>query len=321
MMEPAQYLMGFLMDPYQTLNLETDTSLLCIDELQRRGHRVFWLETANLDLVNGELQAGLREVLATSPLRLGAEESGPLSRLDGLLIRKDPPFDDSYLHLTYLLDFLPPGVVCVNSPRALRNINEKLATFHWPAYCPDSLVTFNPNRLLSFARRYQRILVKPLDECSGRGIRFFNGADPDLASQLVDVMRSIDGRQRYMLAQEYLPAVSAGDKRVYLLGQQPVGWVNRIPAPGSDLANIHQGARCEATELTNHEREVCTQVGQWLLAQGVLLAGLDFIGGRLTEINVTSPSAVRQINAVMQVKLEIQLVDGLLESLDRAQSR
>ena len=108
---------------------------------------------------------------------------------------------------------------------------------------------------------------------------------------------------------------------MYLLGQQPVGWVNRIPAPGSDLANIHQGARCEATELTNHEREVCTQVGQWLLAQGVLLAGLDFIGGRLTEINVTSPSAVRQINAVMQVKLEIQLVDGLLESLDRAQSR
>lgn len=317
-MNQLSYAIGFLMDPFATLNLATDTSLLCMDELLVRGHRVFWLEQADLDLVSGVLLGRLQEVLATAPLQLAAAEFAGLDFLDALLIRKDPPFDASYLHLTYLLDFLPGKVRCLNSPAALRNINEKLATLRWPTVAPETLVTLDAGRLEAFVRVHGRVVVKPLDECSGRGILFFSQASPTLRQDLEAALLLPSGAPRYMLAQRYLPAVAAGDKRVYMLSAEPVGWVNRVPAPGKDLANIHQGASCEATTLTSSERTICAAVGQWLVTQDVLLAGLDFIGGLLTEVNVTSPSAVRQINAVNGVHLEQQLVDGILKSILRS---
>jgi len=313
-MSAARYRIGFLMDAYDSLNLATETSLLCMDELIARGHSVYWLEQSGLSLWGGRLYARLVRQQSTNPFLQDPADTIGVEALDALVIRKDPPFDKSYLHLTYLLDFLDPAVVQINSPGALRDVNEKVHTLKWPEYCPDTMVSRDPDVLLEFASRYDRVVLKPLDDCSGRGIRFA-GADAASAARI----RAMLEEEGYVLAQEFLPGVRQGDKRVYLVNGQPVGWVNRIPAPGSDLANIHQGAICRASELTMRERNISEVVGADLVNRGILLAGLDFIDGRLTEINVTSPSAVRQINEVAGSHLEIVIVDAIVDRIESMQ--
>ena len=308
------------MDPYPTLNLETETSLLCMDELIKRGHQVYWLEQDKLSLRNDNLIGKSARVVSVTPFKLGQEESINLDDMSAIVIRKDPPFDKLYLHLTYLLDFLAPTVAQINSPRALRNINEKLFTLNWPHHCPDTLTTMDRGMLHDFIRDHRKVVLKPLDDCSGRGITFLTIQDPEL-EQTLDEIFTDNGMPRFILAQEFLPQISNGDKRIYLVNGEAVGWVNRIPPPGSDLANIHQGATCHTSELTDNERMLSWEIGSELKQEGIILAGLDFIGGYLTEINVTSPSAVRQINAVYDSELEIQIVDGILEVIESSQSQ
>lgn len=310
MMEP-RYRIGFLMDPYETLNLATETSLLCMDELMARGHEACWLEQEDLSLVNGKLMAMAQRVGSTMPFRLEAGEQIEINRLDALVIRKDPPFDTAYLHLTYLLEFLDPGVLQINSPAALRNLNEKIVTQQWAGYCPDSMISSDVDALVAFTERHEKTVLKPLDDCSGRGISILDRDDADRAGAI----RGAVARHGYVLAQQFLPAVANGDKRVYLVNGSPVGWVNRIPATESHLANIHQGASCRQTILTERERQVSEEIGRYLTGKGVLLAGLDFIGEQLTEINITSPSAVRQINEVEGIYLERTIVDGVLAAV------
>jgi len=307
----TSYRIGFLMNAYETLNLETETSLLLMDELMSRGHVVYWLEQEGIALENGRLDAPLQKVVATAPFRLDGNEQIDVNRLDALIIRKDPPFDKYYLHLTYLLEFLDPGVVQVNSPAALRSLNEKIATLRWPEFCPETLVSLDPERLLAFANRFARIVIKPLDDCSGRGITFLRRNDPAARDKLAQLQQ----RHGFLMAQEYLDNVTRGDKRVYVAAGKPVGWVNRIPADERSLANIHQGATCAATSLTDREEQISLTVGGALLEEGILLAGLDFIDERLTEINVTSPSAVRQINAVTGRRVELAIVDAILAKI------
>lgn len=303
---------GFLMDTYESLNLDTETSLLLMDELMGRGHAVYWLEQDDVALVGGRLDARPKRVVATAPFRLDSTDGFDINCLDALIIRKDPPFDARYLHLTYVLEFLDPGVVQINSPAALRNLNEKIGILRWPGFCPPTLVSSDAKRLLAFAGGFEQIVVKPLDECSGRGITFLRRDDPDVGGKLAVLTR----RHGFLMAQEYLRNVAHGDKRVYLVAGEPVGWVNRLPASPGSLANIHQGATCEATTLTPREQEISRSVGRTLVEEGILLAGLDFIDEWLTEINVTSPSAVRQINAVACSRLERPIVDAILARLE-----
>lgn len=306
------YSILFLMDPYSTLNLDTETSLLCMNELITRGHRVFWMEPEQLSLRKDYLTGIGAEVLTTSPFQLSAEKTIALNTMHAVVIRKDPPFDQLYLHLTYLLDFLAPNVAQINSPRALRNINEKLFTLNWPNDCPDTLTTMDPALLRGFIDQHNKVVLKPLDDCSGRGIQFVTKEDAELEDILASLFQN-QGEPRYIMAQEFLPRVSEGDKRIFIVNGESVGWVNRIPAPGSDLANIHQGATCHKSELTDRERMLSWEIGAELKHEGIILAGLDFIDGHLTEVNVTSPSAVRQINAVYECQLELLIVDGILE--------
>tara|TARA_B100001971_G_C18189546_1_gene537764 strand:+ start:249 stop:1265 length:1017 start_codon:yes stop_codon:yes gene_type:complete len=303
----------FLMDPYASLNLETETSLLCMNELMARGHRVYWLEETGLYLTNGIVKGQVNEVITTAPFRLARNEEAELSEFDALVIRKDPPFDKNYLHITYLLDFLPSHVHQFNSPRALRDVNEKLFTLNWAHYCPDSVTTMNPAILRTFAKKHGKIVVKPLDDCSGRGIEFLRPEQDDFDERVADLFGST---QRYLMAQQYLPEVSEGDKRIYMIDGEAAGWVNRIPPPGSDLANIHQGASCHPFELDQREKQIVAAIGPELKRRGLLLVGLDIIGGYMTEINVTSPSAVRQINQVNGSHLEKQIVDAMLAQID-----
>lgn len=310
-MSRVPYKVGFLMDAWESLNLATETSLLCMDELKVRGHSVFWLEQSGLSLENRGLVGNAVAVESTSPLLLDSARTVDVNELDALVIRKDPPFDRSYLHLTYLLDFLDPRVVQINSPAGLRAVNEKLYTLNWPEYCPDTLISLDPHRLLEFVRQHNKVVLKPLDDCSGRGIQFIRYDDRDVSSKIQAML----DRHGYVLAQAFLRGIADGDKRVYLVDGKPVGWVNRIPKEGSDLANIHQGAVCLAGELSVRERNISEIVGETLLEHDILLAGLDFIDEHLTEVNVTSPSAIRQINEVHGTHLERVIVDAIVHRI------
>ncbi len=311
---PKAYRFLFLMDPYASLNLETETSLALITELLGRGHGVYWLEESGVFLADGVPHGKISEVTQVQPFITGPVITLPLEDFDALLLRKDPPFDLKYLHLTLMLDQLPARMLQFNSVRALRDFNEKLLPLRWPDLTPETLVTANSNLVLEFIEKHNTVILKPLDDCSGRGILRVQHGEIT-ACQIESYKQSLATPSPYIMAQRFLTEVALGDKRIFLVAGEPVGWVNRIPQSGSFLANIHQGARCEATTLTEFESTAIERIAPFLRQQGIFFAGLDFIGSYLTEINITSPSAIRQISQVMNQKIEVKLVDRMFERL------
>jgi glutathione synthase len=301
------------MDPAETLNLETETSLLLMRELIERGHSVYWLQQEDVALVHDQPMGQVSRVIDTNPLQREDTGWSNLNSFDAVLVRKDPPFDTEYLQLTLILDYLSPDVVQFNDVKALRNFNEKMLPLRWPEFTPPTLITMNSDELTRFVIEQESAVLKPLNDCSGRGILKLNWDDGvDLHGQIDEALIGADGRPRFLLAQKYLPAVKQGDKRVYLVNSEVVGMVNRIPRPGSYLANIHQGAQCEAAQLSARETRIIKTIAPFLLDNGIYLAGADFIDGYLTELNITSPSAIRQINAVSGDQVQQQIVDAML---------
>lgn len=307
----------FIMDPFETLNLATETSLLFMEELLSRGHEVLWTEVSDLVLRKDQLHACIRPVKQVAPVAFGDATEIAVNDVDALLVRPDPPFESVYLHLTYLLDFVSQDVLQLNPAAALRNFNEKLSTLRFPGFAPDTLTTQNHAALLAFLKTHGEIVIKPLDECSGRGIERLSAIAPDASVQLETLLKDEDSKPRFVTAQEFLKDVSLGDKRVYLVGGEPVGAVNRIPKEGGWLGNIHQGARCVETQLTETDKAAISAIKPFLEDNGIVLVGLDLIGGKITEINITSPSAVRQINEVTGQQIHKRIIDLVLERLER----
>jgi glutathione synthase len=304
----------FIVDPLDTLNLATETSLLLIEELGRRGHASYVATVPDLCLseIGASVRAWPIELnLERRPFyQLGAPLDGGFGGFNLVLMRKDPPVDEAYIFATQVLEVAAAEVAVVNDPRSLRLLNEKLLPLRFPQWTPPTLVSSDAQRLIAFAVEHGRVVLKPLAECSGRGIRIVDAA---AAPQTIGAALA-ERHGGPLLAQRFLPGVEHGDKRVLLLAGEPIGAVNRIPRSPAHLANIHQGARVTATEITAHEHTVIAAVRPLLDHYGLWLTGLDFIDGHLTEINITSPSAVRQINAVSGSQLEIPIVD-LLERL------
>jgi glutathione synthase len=308
----------FLMDPYETLNLETETSLLLMQELIRRGHSVYWLQQEDLALEHDQPMGMVSRVTGTEPLVRAKPSWSNLNLFDAVLVRKDPPFDTEYLQLTLILDHLDPGVAQFNEVKALRNFNEKMLPLRWPEFTPPTLISMNARQLDRFTVEHRSVVLKPLNDCSGRGIAKISWDERgDYRRQIDEALLGSDGTPRFLLAQKYLPAVSQGDKRVYLVNGEPLGMVNRIPQPGSFLANIHQGAKSLPTRLSARENYIISTIAPFLREHGIMLAGADFIGGYLTELNITSPSAIRQINEVSNEEVQVKLVDAMLESMAR----
>lgn len=305
----------FVMDPYPSLNLATETSLLLMQELLDRGHAPLWAELRDVSLEDGEPRIRARPVLSVAPFALGPAAAYGGDDIDALLIRKDPPFDGNYLHLTQLLDRLPPRVLQANPARALREFNEKLLATRFAGFAPPSRVTMDAAALADFVHAHGTVVVKPLDDCSGRGIAVVEHDAPELDARVEALLRDAHGAPRYVQAQPFLPAIAQGDKRVYLVDGEVAGIVNRVPAPGRWLGNIHQGAQVEAAALSPREAACIEALRPFLRAHGLLLVGADFIGGWLTELNLTSPSAVRQINAVSGARVERAIVDALLREM------
>lgn len=306
----------FLMDPYASLNLATETSLLLMDELIARGHDVYWLQQEGLSLRDDQPFGELSHVESIRPFLCSTPDSQNLNRFDAILVRKDPPFDTGYLQLTLMLDFLSDSVVQFNSVKALRDHNEKLLPLRWPELAPPTLVSMDVEQLETFLVEHGKIVLKPLNDCSGRGIvRVERDRRKPYRESLSDSVYDENGNPRYVLAQKYLAGVRAGDKRVYLANGRPVGTVNRIPRPGQFLANIHQGASCHETELAEAEHRAIQTIAPFLRREGIFLAAADFIDGYLTELNITSPSAIRQINEVTGREVHKDIVDAMLAEM------
>jgi glutathione synthase len=306
------------MDPIGQITPAKDSSLAMLLEAQSRGYDIRYFEQSDLRLVNG-VPWGLGRTLSVSDdpavwYELGDAIDEPLSELDVILMRKDPPFDTEYIYTTYILERAElAGTLIVNQPKSLRDINEKMFTAWFTDCCPPTLITRSMLQLRNFLKEQQKIVVKPLDGMGGRSI-FAVGQGDDNANVIFETLTDYDAK--FSMAQKFIPEITSGDKRILLVNGEPVQRVlARIPPPDDFRGNLVAGAQPEARELTDRDRWICAQVGPVLRERGVLFAGLDVIGDYLTEINVTSPTGIRELAKLAGLDVAGQLIDAVEEQL------
>lgn len=307
----------FVMDPLSSLNYAQDSTWMLMREATRRGIEVAWCTPNDLFARDsaGWARAQTVKALDGAPyFEEGPWEDALLGSFDVIWQRKDPPFDMSYIFTTYLLDFVPRTTLVLNRPDGLRARNEKLFAFTFSDLTPPTLLTRDLSRVMAFAqeqaaREDGRIVLKPWDGNGGRGVLVSRAGDPNLRS-MVELLTG-DGRH-FILCQRYLPEIRQGDKRILLVDGEPVGAMLRVPAEDDNRGNMHAGATVVATQLTEREREICGRIGAALRQEGFLFVGIDIIGGYLTEINVTSPTGIQQINQLDGVQIERLTWDAAL---------
>ena len=304
-----------VMDPIAAIKPWKDTTLAMMLEAQRRGHRVLYLELADLYLRDGVCRARVREIEVEDSrdawYRFGDAHDGALHELaDVVLMRKDPPFDTEYVYATYLLERAAlAGALVVNAPDALRDVNEKAYTAWFPQCCAPTLVTRDIVRLRAFVAEHREAVLKPLSGMGGASIFRVAAGDPNLS--VIAETLTADGSQ-FAMAQRFIPEISAGDKRILLVDGTPVPYaLARIPAAGESRGNLAAGGRGEGVPLSARDRWICDQVGPSLRAKGLLFVGLDVIGDFLTEINVTSPTCARELDAAFGLNIAGLLFDAI----------
>lgn len=304
-----------IMDDIAAITVAKDTSLAMLLEGQRRGYQLWYLGGTDLYLDGAECRARMRAVrVADDPedwYALGESIDRPLGPDDLVLVRTDPPVDDNYLFATYLLEQAEAaGALVVNRPHALRDFNEKLAIARFPELIPQTLVSADATALREFVSRVGRAVLKPLDGMGGRSI-FLVDRDEQNLNVVIETLT--DNGQRMAMGQEFLPAISEGDKRVLIVHGRPVDkLLARIPGEDDFRGNLARGGRGEGRPLEPADRMIAEAVGPVLLEHGIEFAGLDIIGDRLTEINVTSPTCVRELDA----QFGINIIGDLFDAID-----
>ncbi len=306
----------FVMDPLASLNLAGDSTVALMAEATARDWPCWWCTPGDLSVDGGTPRARAVPVRTEDdPPRFdqGEPEDRPLGDFDVVWMRKDPPFDIDYVFATWVLDLAPPTTLVLNAPAALRGDNEKLYALRWPELCPPTLITRDIERARRWAADAPHgVVVKPWDGMGGRGVMVTRHDDPNFGAMLE--LLTADGA-RAAIVQHYLPEIRQGDKRVILVEGEPVGWMLRVPQPGDHRGNMHVGARVEACELTDRDRAICAAIGPRLREEGLLFVGIDIIGSALTEINVTSPTGIREINRLSGARLERAVSDAVLARL------
>ncbi|MEM6728785.1 MAG: glutathione synthase [Pseudomonadota bacterium] len=309
---------AFQMDPIEDVDIDADSSFRLAEEAQARGHTLFVYTPDALSFDEGAVMAAGREV--TLARKKGAHvEFGPmvtraLSDVDVLWLRQDPPFDMSYITTTHLLDFVHPGTLVVNDPFWVRNYPEKLLVLRFPDLTPPTMIARSLDALRAFRARHGDIIIKPLYGNGGAGVFRLRPEDGNLAS-LHELFSGIN--REPLIAQKFLPDVSAGDKRIILVDGEPVGAINRVPAKGETRSNMHVGGRPEKVGLTDREREICAAIGPTLREHGQIFVGIDVIGGWLTEINVTSPTGIQELERFDGINVAAMIWDAIDARLSR----
>ncbi|PLP91957.1 glutathione synthase [Pseudomonas sp. FFUP_PS_473] len=306
--------LGIVMDPIARISYKKDSSLAMLLAAQERGWSLFYMEQQDLYQREGQARARMRPLRVFADpehwFDLEAETDGALSDLDVILMRKDPPFDMEFVYSTYLLEQAEAaGVLVVNRPQSLRDCNEKLFATLFPHCTPATVVSRRPDILRDFATEHGDVILKPLDGMGGASIFRHRVGDPNL-SVILETLTA-HGTQQIM-AQAYLSAIKDGDKRILMIDGEPVPYcLARIPASGETRGNLAAGGRGEARELTERDRWIAAQVGPTLREKGLLFVGLDVIGEHLTEINVTSPTCIREIDNAFGTRIGVQLMDAI----------
>lgn len=310
--------LGIVMDPIARIAFKKDSSLAMLLAAQSRGWSLFYLEQHDIYLRDGQVRARPRPLKVFDDpkhwFHLDDEQDIALHELDVVLMRKDPPFDSEFLYCTQLLEQAErEGLLVVNRPQSLRDCNEKLFATRFPQCTPPTLVSRRVDILREFAAEQRDIILKPLDGMGGSSIFHHRHGDPNLSV----ILETLTGHgTRQIMAQRYLPAIKDGDKRILMIDGEPVPHcLARIPASGETRGNLAAGGRGEARPLTERDRWIAAQVGPTLRELGLLFVGLDVIGEHLTEINVTSPTCIREIDAAFGTGIAGQLMEVIAARL------
>ena len=287
---------AFQMDPIENVDINADSSFRIAEEAQFRGHELFYYTPDKLAFEEGHVTAKghrveLRRELGNH-VTLQPEEKIDLANWDVVWLRQDPPFDMGYITTTHILDMIHPDTLVVNDPMWVRNFPEKLLVLQFPDLTPPTTIARDIETLKAFKDKHQDIILKPLYGNGGAGVFRLDAADRNMES-LHELFSGINNEP--LIAQKFLPDVSLGDKRVILVNGEPVGAINRIPADGETRSNMHVGGRPEKVSLSDRDRKICAEIGPLLREKGQILVGIDVIGGSLTEINVTSPTGIQEL--------------------------
>jgi len=310
--------LGVVMDPIGSINIKKDSTFEMIWQAQQRDWQVEYFEMGDLSIENGIALGSARRLTAYQDAEhwfdLGEAKQVKLGDLDAILMRKDPPFDMEFVYSTYILELAErQGALVVNSPASLRDCNEKAYCAWFPELCPDTTITRSADQIRAFLAQHNDIILKPLDGMGGASIFRVQAGSPNIG---VIIETLTDHGQRFAMAQRYIPEITDGDKRILMVNGEPVPYVlARIPAKGETRGNLAAGASGVAQPLSDENRKLAETVGPELRKRNIMFAGLDVIGNHLTEINVTSPTCIKEINAEFGTNIALDLLRVIEQKL------
>jgi glutathione synthase len=295
---------AFQMDPIENVDINADSTFRLAEEAQNRGHDLYVYTPNDLTFNRGKITAKVRSISLKRKIgdhvNLGALEILALSEFDVIWLRQDPPFDMGYITNTHLLDLIGQETLIVNNPFWVRNLPEKLLVLEFPDLIPDTLISRDLEEIKKFKSEFNDIIIKPLYGNGGAGIFRLREDDKNLAS-LYELFSDISSEP--LIAQAFLPDVKNGDKRIILIDGEPVGAINRVPKAGETRSNMHVGGKAEPAKLNQRDREICSALGPILKSKGQIFVGIDVIGAYLTEINVTSPTGIQELERFDKVNV------------------
>jgi glutathione synthase len=300
------------MDPIESVNIDADSSFVLGLEALRRGHALYHYLPRDMFFREGRIFATARSMQLKRERgnhhRMGKPELLDLAGLDVILMRQDPPFDMAYITATHMLEHVHPTTLVVNDPVQVRNAPEKLFVTHFSELMPPTLISSDPSQIRAFRTEHKDIIVKPLFGNGGAGVFHIAPGDENL-NALTELFTQL--YREPVIVQRYLPEVRQGDKRIILIDGEVAGAINRVPAPGEARSNMHAGGQPRPAKLTPREQDICLAIGPALKQRGLIFVGIDVIGDYMTEINVTSPTGLQEINRFDDVRLEERIWDAI----------
>ena len=304
------------MDPIASIDITGDTSFAFALEAQARGHDIFYYIPESLTLDEGVLYGMVRAITVRDEVGNHVDEGEavyrPLADMDVILMRQDPPFDMAYITATHLLEHLPKSTMVINNPAEVRNAPEKIMVLDYPDLMPPTMVSRDEKAIAAFRAKHDDIIIKPLYGNGGAGVFLLKKGDKNFNALLE--MFFATSREPVMV-QAYLPEVTKGDKRIILIDGKAVGAINRVPSADEARSNMHVGGQAMATELSARDQEICEVIGPRLKARGLLFVGIDVIGDYLTEINVTSPTGIREFERFTGISLAAKTWDAIEKNI------